>query len=51
MVGPGHPRRARPNSFPIWSHDGKRLLFASNRANAKHGETNVFIADWVETKP
>ena len=37
------------DAFPMFTHDGKRLVFASNRANAKHGETNVFIADWVET--
>lgn len=36
------------DGFPMWTHDGKRFVFASNRANAKHGDTNVFIADWVE---
>jgi TolB protein len=36
------------DAFPMFSHDGKRLVFASNRANARHGETNIFIADWVE---
>ena len=36
------------DGFPIWTHDGKRLAFASNRGNAKQGETNIFVADWVE---
>ena len=37
------------DSFPMFSPDGTRLVFASNRGAAKEGETNVFIADWVET--
>ena len=36
------------DGFPMFSPDGKRLVFASNRDAAKEGETNVFIADWVE---
>ena len=36
------------DGFPMWTPDGKKLVFASNRANAKNGETNVFIADWVD---
>ena len=32
---------------PVVSPDGKKLVFASNRHDAKPGETNVFIADWV----
>lgn len=38
------------DGFPMFSlHDGgKKFLFCSNRFNAKHGETNVFICDWVE---
>lgn len=35
------------DSFPVFSPDGKRLLFSSNRFNAKKGDTNVFIADWI----
>lgn len=27
--------------------EGKKLVFASNRNSAKQGDTNVFIADWV----
>ena len=34
------------DGFPMFSHDGKRLVFASNRNNRVRGETNVFIADW-----
>lgn len=36
------------DGFPMFTHDGKKLVFASNRFNAKEGETNIFIADWVE---
>ena len=36
------------DGFPMFSPDGKKLVFASNRNDAKVGDTNVFIADWVE---
>jgi TolB protein len=36
------------DGFPMFSPDGKKLVFASNRAAKTQGETNVFIADWVE---
>ena len=36
------------DGFPMFSPDGKKLVFASNRNAKKPGETNVFIADWVE---
>jgi Tol biopolymer transport system component len=32
----------------MFTHDGKHLVFASNRGGAKRGETNIFIADWTE---
>jgi Tol biopolymer transport system component len=35
------------DGFPMWTHDGKTLVFASNRGNSKQGETNVFVADFV----
>lgn len=36
------------DGFPMFTRDGKKLVFCSNRFNAKEGETNVFIADWVD---
>ena len=36
------------DGFPMFSPDGRRLVFASNRNAANPGETNLFIADWVE---
>jgi Tol biopolymer transport system component len=36
------------DGFPMFSPDGRRLVFASNRNGSRPGETNVFIADWVE---
>ena len=36
------------DGFPMFSPDGKKLVFASNRNAEKQGDTNVFIADWVE---
>ena len=36
------------DGFPMFAPDGRRLVFASNRNAARPGDTNVFIADWVE---
>jgi Tol biopolymer transport system component len=36
------------DGFPMFSPDGKKLVFGSNRNAARPGETNVFVADWVE---
>lgn len=36
------------DSFPMFSPDGTKLVWASNRGQAAPGETNLFIADWVE---
>ena len=36
------------DGFPMFSPDGKRLVFASNRNASEPGETNVFVADWLE---
>ncbi len=36
------------DGFPMFSPDGRRLVFASNRHGSRPGETNVFVADWVE---
>ncbi len=36
------------DGFPMFTNDGKKMIWASNRRAANPGETNVFIADWVE---
>jgi Tol biopolymer transport system component len=36
------------DGFPMFSPDGRHLVFASNRNAKSEGETNVFIADWIE---
>lgn len=36
------------DSFAMFSPDGRRLLWASNRHGKVPGETNIFIADWVD---
>lgn len=36
------------DGFPMFTRDGKTLVFCSNRNNARSGDTNVFIADWVD---
>jgi Tol biopolymer transport system component len=36
------------DGFPMFSPDGRKLVFASNRHDKKQGDTNIFIADWVE---
>jgi Tol biopolymer transport system component len=35
------------DAFPMFSYDGKKIIFSSNRNNGGTHETNVFIADWV----
>ena len=35
------------DSFPMFSPDGRKLVWASNRNQTMPGETNIFIADWV----
>ncbi len=36
------------DGFPMFTPDGKKIVFASNRNSKTQGETNIFIADWVE---
>ena len=36
------------DGFPMFSPDGTKLIFASNRNAAEEGDTNIFIADWVD---
>ena len=36
------------DAFPMFSPDGRQLVWASNRNGKVQGETNIFIADWVE---
>ena len=36
------------DAFPMFSRDGKKLVFSSNRNNGGTRDTNVFIADWSE---
>jgi Tol biopolymer transport system component len=34
------------DGFPMFSHDGRQLVFASNRFGKVKGETNIFIANF-----
>ena len=36
------------DGFPMFTNDGRKLIWASNRLAKARGETNVFIADWIE---
>ena len=36
------------DGFPMFTRDGKQLVFASNRHHAADGDTNVFVADWQD---
>ena len=36
------------DAFPMFSHDGKKIVFSSNRNNQGTRDTNLFVADWVE---
>ncbi len=37
------------NAFPMFSPDGRKLVWSSNRQQSAARETNVFIADWVDS--
>ncbi|MFV8754703.1 TolB family protein [Nannocystaceae bacterium ST9] len=36
------------DGFPMFTRDGKQLVFASNREHESEGDTNVFVADWID---
>jgi Tol biopolymer transport system component len=36
------------DGFPMFSMDGKKFIFCSNRFNFKPNQTNVFVCDWVD---
>ena len=36
------------DSFPVFSNNGKYLIFSSNRNNGGNRDTNVFIAEWID---
>ena len=35
------------DGFPMFSPNGRQLIWASNRFDQKQTETNLFIADWT----
>ncbi len=45
---PGAHRPDDFDGFPMFTRDGKRLVFCSNRYNVKPNETNIFVADWTD---
>lgn len=47
---PGAHRPDDFDGFPMFTRDGKHLVFCSNRFNVRPNETNVFLVDWVEPK-
>lgn len=36
------------DGFPIFSPDGRYFVFASNRNQARKGDTNIFICEWIK---
>ena len=38
-------------SFPMFTADGRHLVFGSNRHGSHEGNTNLFIAEWIDDPP
>ena len=36
------------DAFPMFSYDGSKIIFSSNRNNGGTRDTNLFVADWVQ---
>ena len=36
------------DSFPVFSNDGTKIVFSSNRNNGGTRNTNLFIAVWLD---
>jgi Tol biopolymer transport system component len=36
------------DAFPMFSYDGKKLVFGSNRNNGGTHDTNLFLAEWQD---
>src|SRR2546429_433256 len=36
------------DGFPMFTNDGKHIIWASNRNAPTEGSTNIFIADWLD---
>jgi Tol biopolymer transport system component len=45
---PGARRSDDFDGFPMFTRDGRQLVWCSNRNNDEPNETNVFVADWVD---
>jgi Tol biopolymer transport system component len=39
------------DGFPMFSPDGARLAFSSNRNQAAEGDTDVYVAEWIDAPP
>jgi Tol biopolymer transport system component len=36
------------DAFPMFSPNGRMILFSSNRNNGGTRDTNLFVAEWVD---